>query len=93
MNSTSTNVIITNFTSTNFLPIAVKSTSTNFLPIAVEFVLVEFVLVETVLVGDPLYKNMSKNVCPSVTFVYNCNLSPIVNVIRIHHQIDAYLNN
>ena len=29
-------------------------TSTNFIPIALKFVLVEIVLVETVLVGDPL---------------------------------------
>ena len=39
------------------------------------------------------YKTMSKNVCPLVTFVYKCNFSPIVNVIRINRQIDAYLNN
>ena len=43
LNSTSTNLLIRNSTSMNFIPIALK------------FVLVEFILVETVLVGDPLY--------------------------------------
>ena len=42
LNSTSTNLLITNSTSTTFIPIALK------------FILVEFLLVETVQVGDPL---------------------------------------
>ena len=32
-----------------------NSTRMNFIPMALTFVLVEFVLVDTVLVGDPLY--------------------------------------
>ena len=50
MNSTSTKLLITNSTSTNFISIAIK------------IVLVEFVLLEAILVGDPLY--YINSVCP-----------------------------